>query len=252
MTTHARSQYLETTFSLADMKPDSSSAHKDLSKAEIKRNQEYASKTADAICNFLNPFDAETDISKLYNISSGAAVLTDVESDLLNAEKLGSECRKAFVENRLIKGQYFFEPIKRMKLKTMMSAKKNIKLTTSQKKVIEYRHMGNIVTKLLVKSQGGEIGLDMTKLMTYCLTPVPYCIGIADGFLAKTNKANSFSFLTKDIMDVPVPTVNVLTFEDCNALFYNLKEIPDNFKQIAEKLYNSIIKSGDVLVSTDM
>ena len=37
-------------------------------------------------------------------------------------------------------------------------------------------------------------------------------------------------------MDVPVPTVNVLTIEDGNALFYYLKEIANTFKQIAEKL----------------
>ena len=44
-------------------------------------------------------------------LSSGAAVRTDVESDHLNAEKLGSECIKTFVENRLIKIQGSFEPI---------------------------------------------------------------------------------------------------------------------------------------------
>ena len=71
--------------------------------------------------------------------------------------------------------------------------------------------MRNIVTKLLVKSQYGGIRLNMKQLMTYCLTPVSYCIGTADGFLAKMNKANSFSFLTKDTMDLLVPIVNVLT-----------------------------------------
>ena len=84
----------------------------------------------------MNQFAAATDILKSYNISSGAAVSTDVESDLLNAEKLGSECRKTFVVSRLIKGQDFFEPIKRMKLKTMAITKKTVKLTTSQNKFI--------------------------------------------------------------------------------------------------------------------
>ena len=81
--------------------------------------------------------------------------------------------------------------------------------------------------------------------MANCSTPVTYCIGTANDFLAKTNKDNSLSFLTKDTMDVPVSTVNVITIVDGNALFFYLKEIPDNFKQIAEKLYNSTIKSGD-------
>ena len=93
MTTLAPSQYLETTFSLADMKPESSIAHKDLSKAEIKQKKPRVSKTIDAVCNFLNPFAAATDITKLHSISTGAAVSTDVETNLLNAEKLGTECR---------------------------------------------------------------------------------------------------------------------------------------------------------------
>ena len=88
---------------------------------------------------------------------------------------------------------------------------------------------------------------DLTQLMTYCLTPIPYCFGTAIDFLAKTNKANSFSFLTKDTMDVPEPTVNVLNIEDGNALFYYMKETTDKFKKIAEKLYNNTIKSGNLI-----
>ena len=65
--------------------------------------------------------------------------------------------------------------------------------------------------------------------MAFCLTPVTCCIDTAEGILVKTNKANSFSFLTRDTMDVSVPTVNVLTIEDGNALFCYYKEIPDNF-----------------------
>ena len=38
---------------------------------------------------------------------------------------------------------------------------------------------------LLVKH---ESQFDMAKLMKFCLTPIPYCMGTADGFLAKTKK----------------------------------------------------------------
>ena len=106
--------------------------------------------------------------------------------------------------------------------------------------------MENTVMKLLVMCQGGKVRLDMTQLMTYCLTPVPYCNCTADGILAKTNKNDRFSFLTNDTMDVSVQTMNVLTIEDGNALF----EI--KVKQVTEKLYSSIVKCGDSLLSTDM
>ena len=88
--------------------------------------------------------------------------------------------------------------------------------------------------------------------MTSCPTPVPYCIDTADSFLAKIDKTNSFSFLIKVTMELPLPIANVLTIEESNALFYYLKEIQDNVKQIIEKLYSSIIKSDYILTSTDM
>ncbi len=41
LTTHERSQYLAATFAIADMHTESSNAHKELSKADIKRSQDY-------------------------------------------------------------------------------------------------------------------------------------------------------------------------------------------------------------------
>ena len=251
LTTHERSQYLAATFAMADMHTYSSDVHRDVSKAQIKRSQHYINITMEAFSNFLDPFDSSIDRSRLYNISSGAAVSADIETDLLTAEKQGARARSNFVELRLKKNEVdFFEPIKRINLKTMASAKKKVKLTSSQSKVVEYKHMGNIVTKLLVKSQHGTVNI--AELMKFCLTPVPYCIGTADGYLAKTNKAVGFSFITKGVMDEKLPNVGVLTIEDGNALFYYLKEIPDTFKQICEKLYNQTKKYDDVIVSTDM
>lgn len=98
LSTYEHSQYLAAAFSLADMTTDSTDAHKDLSKTEIKRNQEYVKKTTLAFENFLNPFDESIDKSKLYNISSGAPVSVDVETDLLNAEKHGAKARAQFLE----------------------------------------------------------------------------------------------------------------------------------------------------------
>ena len=116
--------------------------------------------------------------------------------------------------------------------------------------MVEYKHLGNIVTKLLVKSQGTTV--NMAEVMKFCLTPVPYCIGIADGYLAKTNKAVGYSFITKGVMDEQLPNAGILTIEDGNVLFYCLKEVPDTFKQICTKLYNMTKMYGDVVFSTDM
>jgi len=144
---------LAATFAMADMHTYSSDEHRDVSKAEIKRSQHYVNITMETFSNFQDPLDSSIDRSRLYNISSGAAVSADIESDLLAAEKQGARARSNFVERRLKKKEVdFFEPIKKINLKTMASAKKKVKLTSSQSKLVEYKHIGNTVTKLLVKS----------------------------------------------------------------------------------------------------
>jgi len=44
---------------------------------------------------------------------------------------------------------------------------------------------------LLVKAQAANLQLDLEEIMKYQLTPVPYCIVTADGFLAKTDKSKA-------------------------------------------------------------
>ena len=92
----------------------------------------------------------------------------------------------------------------------------------------------------------------MAKLMKYCLTPIPYSLGTADGFFVKTDKSKSLAHLTKDVEDQPLlPANGMLTMEDGNASFYYLKELPDTFRQICLELY-SMTAHGDVIVSTGM
>lgn len=58
--------------------------------------------------------------------------------DVLRAEAAGKEAKEEFIRARFVKGSpetQFFEPIKRIKLKTMEASNKTIKLTSSQGKV---------------------------------------------------------------------------------------------------------------------
>ena len=69
--------------------------------------------------------------------------------------------------------------MKRIHLKTFSDMNKSAKLKTSRNKGIEYKQQGNIALQLLVKSQNQQSphALDLKELMTYPLTPVPYCVG---------------------------------------------------------------------------
>ena len=101
------------------------------------------------------------------------------------------------MKERLEKNSNFFDPIRKLKLKTMANSSKKVKLKTSTNKVVELKQQGNIAFQLLVKSQHLGMNLDLTEVMKYQLTPIPYSLGTIDGFLNKTNKAKGVEYLTK-------------------------------------------------------
>ena len=47
---------------------------------------------------------------------------------------------------------------------------------------MELKQQGNIAFQLLVKSEQGELDIDLKELMAFQLTPIPYSLGTADGF----------------------------------------------------------------------
>ena len=107
--------------------------------------------------------------------------------------------------------------------------------------------------QLFVKLQSQGLQLDLKELMTYPLTPVPFSIGTADGFLAKTDKSKSFQYVTKECEDAPIPAPeSTLVVYDGNAYFYYLKELPGNFSKICDKIFGMLSASSDAVFSTDM
>jgi hypothetical protein len=106
---------------------------------------------------------------------------------------------------------------------------------------------------MLVKAQAQDTHVDLRELMSYPLTPIPYSIGTADGFMAKTDKAKGVHFLTKDVDDMPEPPKkDTLIIEDGNALFHCVRDIPSNFKEICLKLLHMLPGEADIIFSTDM
>ena len=56
--------------------------------------------------------------------------------------------RETFITDRLEKHDKFFEPIKRMNLKTIEDMGKKVKVKSSKNKMLEYRQQGNIAMQL--------------------------------------------------------------------------------------------------------
>ena len=83
-TTHARSQYVNTTFSMADMlTPTDGGKHRDARPAEILKSEKLVSKAQDAVRSFLNPFSSDCK-ENLLILSSGAAASVERERERLS------------------------------------------------------------------------------------------------------------------------------------------------------------------------
>ena len=240
---------------MADMLTDSefSTWHRDLRPAEIQKSDRLVCETQEAIFGFTNPF-AIADKDNLYSISSGAKVPKYHENDILSAELRGTGAKEKFIQERLEKDENFFEPIKRTNLKTMEDMGKNVKVKTANNKIVEYRQQGNVAMQLLVRSQTPELQINLADLLKFPLTPVPFSIGTADGCFAKADKSKGLKYLLEktDSVNVAPQDSIVLLIEDGNALFHSIKEIPGNFRQISEKLFNMTSNKVDVIFSTDM
>ena len=230
--------------------PHTDTKHRDTRQTEIHRSEKWVCKAEDAVKCFINPFDLGTK-DKLMILSSGSAASEDVTRDVLRADKAGKEARDVFVTKQLESGKDFFQPVKRLKLNTLEDMNKKVKVTTSKNKIVQYKQQGNIAFQLFVKSQIQDIQLDLKELMKYPLTPVPYSISTADGFLVKTDKSKSFHHITKDVDDaIASPPNETLVIHDGNASFYDMKEIPGNFRHICRKIFDMMSK-GNVVFSTD-
>ena len=118
----------------------------------------------------------------------------EAAQDVLRAEKVGKEMKETFIKDRLEKKEIFFEPITKAKLKSMSSRTKSAKLLTSSNKVVQYNQEGNAAFRLLMRLYNHPgARLDLQESMSYPLTPIPYSIATADGFLLRQTKQRVWS-----------------------------------------------------------
>ncbi|XP_052812091.1 uncharacterized protein LOC128239473 isoform X1 [Mya arenaria] len=256
-TTSTRAQFFEGLLDMCGLvdDPDCPKAgkHRELERAEVKKSEEAVQRTITAITSFSNPF-ALPDKDHLYSLASGAQGSSEVEKDVLGADKIGRNAKAAFITERFVYGgskESFFEPIKRMKLKTMESSNKTVKLTASQGKIVQYQEQSNIAFTLLVKSQQLREPIQLEEVMKYPLTPVPHSLGTPDVFFMKTNKAAIIPMLLEDVAPDKTYPIDALYIQDGNALFQSLTNLGPTFGAIGFQILDQMVAKRHFVFSTD-
>jgi hypothetical protein len=112
------------------------------------------------------------------HITNGKELDHQVVTDMLRAPDIGSEKYKQFVEDRLVKQTVdFFQPIKKLKLRTGLS-----KQAKQPRKVSVLKEDRQAFGDLLSKS------IDIEEAMQYPLTSVPLAIATPEGTLRPASK----------------------------------------------------------------
>ena len=217
-------------------------SHPDLHKTRIKRNESDVSSLVDLLENdWINPF--QQDPSDLVCVSTGAVAPDQVCSDLLSAKKKGEEAYTLFQEQRLAKGEAFYDTIPKLQLKTFSSLKHKLVRGSNKENVLkaDQRVFGTMV--LIAENRK----LDMRDVFSHPLGPLPWALANADGTMKKTSKSALGQHLEGKVApaeEVPYPRATLI---DAMALIQKLHGENRTFDELSDHIFDQVLHVGHVL-----
>ena len=161
--------------------------HKELTPSRIRSDIEAVASVVDVLESvFCIPWNK--DAQQLTGLSTGLAATAEVSNDLLQANAKGKNACKDFLSQRcsLTATVDFFDPLKKLKLKSFKDLKTVIKIRTKDT-VVPIRLDRDVFARMALIGQFRKI--DMRLVFTYPLGPLPWALADPYGLPRKTNKA---------------------------------------------------------------
>ncbi len=250
VTRHSRAAYVTATLDMAGMDTMEESCHKSTRPSQMKRSEKDVQSVKIAFNNFMNPFECEIQQS-LFCLSSGVSAPSDIQDDLLKVNEDGTSRFKDFIHTRLVeKSVPFHAPLKKRKLKTFAAMQVKKKVMSSQNKVIEIRAERNLYGQLPMYAE--EHNISMEKALKFPLGPLPWALATSDGFPTKTDKSTLLHKLEdKSAVTVVGPAPEAIHIVDGNAVIHSMTSLPDNFAQLAAKVFFMLPQAQRVDFVTD-
>ena len=206
-----QSEFKELLEGLCDTTKSSNDCLKSLRPSQILKSNQVVTTTINSIKKqFLNPFDADLNKSKLYNLVSGRPASEEIAESLLNLEAAGKKMKEEFESRMSLDGKCeFFSKIQKTKFKSFEDTSKKLVIEKDglKRKILCQRDILGILISLSYKCQQP---IDIDRAMTYSLAPVPPSLCTHDGALRKTVKSNLFNATMNDLKvvssaDLPSP-----------------------------------------------
>ena len=246
ITSHERCAITDKCREMADIYNDISSTHKEATKARVIKDNNDVSAIKTIVKTWGNPFQPS---EELVNLATGQVATDEEASDLLFAKEKGLVALREFVETRLITGSTdIHAPMKRLNLKTFAD-RKQANLKQNSKSSLQQADR-NIFARLLIIAQCRDISLK--DVLTYELGPLPWSLVSADGSLSKTAKSSLHSLLEHGLEPMTNHPHADSIIIDFMAVLQSLKHVPTTFSELAEELFDNVIKSSRPALRVDV
>lgn len=212
----------------------------DLQKNRIKKSSEQIKNFTEIIKTNFNPFANDIDRHSLFNMSTGQAVPEEIENFLLNIEQNGNAQREQFIEECTQDKDRFERAIKKNKILNFTHALQKKKITVSGK-VIEVRMQRDLFGQLLCISLNKTLNIE--KVLSYPLMPVPLSMCHLDGSICKTDKSVLLKILEKQTTNETPENTDVIVF-DGFFMFHLMKDVPQRYGKISQKMLQMCITNN--------
>ena len=211
--------------------------HKELAPGRIKKDMEAVEKGINLLENvFTNPWNGRD----LTSLSTGIEATTEVRDSLLGAKNGGFSACLDFISTRCSSSPKldFFDPLPKSKYKTFKDLKKVVKVSAKDR-VLPLKMDRTLFARMALSGQFRKI--DLKTVFMYPLGPLPWSLADAYGLLRKTNKAQLFKKLEKNVPALERHPTNVSNVYDTMAILQKLK-LPAGatFRLMAEKVFSAV------------
>ena len=175
LTAHERTATTTATKRILDMDESTWSTHKESSRVRVQRDEGDINKVIHTLKTVMsNPFDedANGEDMQLMNLATGVVMPEEMSKQLLDTECLGAVKMKSFVSKRINTTEVgFWEPLKKMNIKTFASLLKKAKMKSVDEKLVTVSADRNLFGRLLIASRSRYINL--REVLKYKLDSVP-------------------------------------------------------------------------------
>lgn len=208
----------------------------ELQSSNIKKSSEQLTNFIKTFDQYINPFSHDLSMNQLFNIASGKAAVPQVDTFLLNIEKIGNDQRETFITECSLDINRFDRTIKKTPVHNFCSQieKKNTVKIGGINKEIQIQR--DLFGRMLGISMDHK--LDVLRILSYPITPVPLAFCHLDGVIYKTAKSVLAKCLEAKIAHNAPRFTDVYGF----SILHAMKDIPKTFGSISKRFLQMITK----------